>query len=53
MKLSGGLIFSKNEIRKKEEKKIGIFMKKLNKKKTSETSSKKMTGKGGNAKMAD
>ena len=38
MKLSVGLIFSKNEIKKKQEKmKIGIIMKKLNKKKRRKT----------------
>ena len=49
MKLSGGLIFSKNEFWKKEEKlKIGKIMKKLNRIKTSENLGKKMTGKGEN-----
>ena len=48
MKLSGGLIFSKNEIQKKRVKlEVGIIMKKA-KEKTSENLGKKMTGKGEN-----
>ena len=48
MKLSGGLIFSKNEIRKKRRKKNWNFHEKAEQKKTSENFGKKMTGKGEN-----